>query len=302
MMSAVAAYLAVRRSAGFDLATQEYLLRSFARFAAQHGETHVCTATVIEWANLGPSAAQRDTRLRTVARFACHTHLEDERHEVPPKGFFAHRKTRRVPFIYSKEEVAGLVGAAARLRPADSLRPHMYATLFALLAATGLRLSEALKLRFEHVTQEGLIVRNTKFQKSRLVPLHETAVAGLERYLVRRTCFSTEDDHVFVSNKGRPIIGPTVHSTFVRLLESSGIKRTPGGHRPRIHDLRHTFAVRALESSPEGRDEVGQHMLALSTYLGHATIKSTYWYLHVTPHLMQDISEACESHHLEEGA
>jgi len=301
VLTAVDSYLAVRRAAGFDLYGQEYLLRSFARFALKNGETHVRTATAIEWAGLGPSPEQRDTRLKTVVRLARHADLEDAGHEVPPSGFFGYRKKRRVPFIYSKEDIERLLRAAARLRPTNSLRPHTYSTLFALLAVTGLRLSEAYGLRFEDVTQDGLIIRKAKFQKTRLVPLHETAAAGLDRYIVRRRRLLTTDDHVFVSNNGRALSQQTIYSTFLRLLKSSDLLHAAGHRRPRIQDLRHSFAVRALEACPEGRDDVGQHMLALSTYMGHASIKCTYWYLQVTPHLMRDISTACEAFQLREG-
>ena len=299
MMKAIDNYLAVRRAAGFDLSVQEYLLRSFDRFASEREETHVRTQTVVQWASIGPSAEQRDTRLRTVARFARHVHAEDDRHEIPPEGFFGSRKKRRVPFIYSRSDIERLVGAASGLRPADSLLPHIYSTLFALLASTGLRISEALALRFEDITPEGLTIRNTKFQKNRLVPLHETAAAGLERYLIRRRRIPTEHDYVFISVKRTPLSRQSVYTTFLRLLKTIGLERTPNGRRPRIHDLRHTFATRALEESPEGRDSIGRHMLALSTYMGHATIQSTYWYLQVTPQLMKDISVACETFHKE---
>lgn len=301
MMTAVDSYLAVRRAAGFDLSGQEYLLRSFARFAVKSGETHVRTATAIEWAGMGPSPAQRDTRLKTVVRLARHAHLEDAGHEVPPSGFFGYRKKRRLPFIYSKEDIERLLGAAARLRPTNSLRPHTYSTFFALLAVTGLRLSEGRGLRLADVTKDGLVIRKAKFQKTRLVPLHETSAAGLDGYIVHRRRLLTTDDHVFVSNNGRALGRQTVYSTFLRLLKSSDLLRAAGDRRPRIQDLRHSFAVRALEACPEGRDDVGQHMLALSTYMGHASIKSTYWYLQVTPHLMQDISVVCEAFHMREG-
>ena len=300
MMNVVDSYLAVRRAAGFDLSGQEYLLRSFARFAEKSGEEHVRTATAIKWAELGPSPAQRDARLKTVVRLARHAHLENADHEVPPSGFFGYRKKRRLPFIYSKEHIERLLRAAARLRPPDSLRPHTYTTFFALLAVTGLRLSEGRGLRFEDVTTDGLIIRKTKFQKTRLVPLHETAAAGLDSYIVKRRRLLTTDDHIFVSNNGRSLAQQTVYSTFLRLLKESDLLRV-GDRRPRIHDLRHSFAVRALEACPEGRDNAGQHMLALSTYMGHASMKSTYWYLEVTPQLMQDISLASEAFHMREG-
>jgi integrase/recombinase XerD len=294
MMKAVNSYLEIRRGAGFELKMAEFLLRSFARFASQRGETHVFTRTVIQWSNQASSIAQRDERLKTVRRFALHVQAEDEWHEVPPRDVFGYRKRRQLPFIYTPTDIHLLIQAASRLGPRGTLRPHTYATLFALLVATGLRVSEALALRLEDVTSDGLIIRKTKFQKSRLVPLHETARAGLERYLVLRKCEAASSDQIFIS-RGRPLGRLTVYSTFRKLLRPIHLEGGPRRKHPRIHDLRHTFAVRALEAGPHQRDDVSRHMLALSTYMGHRNISATYWYLEATPHLMQDISGACET-------
>ena len=292
LVKAVDSYLTVRRAAGFKLKNQEYLLRSFARFASERGEVHIRTRTVMDWASQVPSPCYR---LDAVVPFARYLQAEDEGHEVPPSQVFGPRPSRRLPFIFSQDELNQLIQAATRLEPLDSLRPHTYTTLFALLAVTGLRISEALNLRFEDVTADGLVIRKTKFQKSRLVPLHETAVTGLERYLQRRKRASAMDDHVFVSLRGRRLSRNAVFEAFDKLRKTVGLDPGRGGRRPRIHDLRFSFAVRALETCPEGRDNVGRHMLALTTYMGHTRIRYTYWYLQATPHLMRDIAEACES-------
>jgi len=296
LMKAVDSYLAVRRAAGFELVVPEYLLRSFARFATSRGEVAVRTATVIEWASEAPSVGQRDHRLKTVARMARHLSVEDDSHEVPPSNVFGHRKSRRVPYIFSKEDFGRLVEAAAQLGPAGSLRPLVYSTLFALLWTTGLRISEALGLTFSDITPDGLLVRKTKFGKSRLLPLHETAVAGLDRYLEQRKKTAANEDHLFVSVRGRVLDNSSVGEVFRSLLEVIGLGQSPNGRRPRIHDVRHSFAVRALESCPEGRDNVGRHLLALSTYMGHRHVSDTFWYLEATPHLMRDIANACETY------
>ncbi len=293
MMPAVEAYLGVRRAAGFELQMAECLLRSFARFASTRGEAHIRTATVIEWASQAASLAQRDARLKTVVRFARHVQAEDERHEVPARDLFGYRKRRQLPFIYTPTEIRRLIQAASRLGPRGTLRPHAYATVFALLAATGLRISEALALRLADVAPEGLLIRETKFHKSRLVPLHATARAGLERYLLLREREAVSDDHVFLS-RGRPLGRLTVYSTFRRLLRQIELEVGSRRRRPRIHDLRHSFAVRALEAGPQARAAVSRHMLALSTYLGHRNISDTYWYLEATPLLLRGIAEACE--------
>jgi len=286
--------LAVRRAAGFTLSNAEYLLRSLASFATNQDQTHIRTATAIDWASQAESVAQRHTRYQTVCHFAQYLRVEDSRHESPPENHFGYRKTRRVPYIYSRDEINGLILAATKLPSSDSLRPKTYAALISLWAATGLRISEALHLLVSDITPDGLLIRKTKFQKTRLVPLHDTAVAGLGRYLACRQEAHSGGDHVFISDEGQPLIYWKVHSVFRALVKSAGLKPA-GGRWPRIHELRHTFAVRALESSPTGRQRIGQHMLALATYLGHVNINATYWYLETTPELLRDIAVVAEN-------
>jgi len=294
MITAVESYLAVRRATGFTLSNTEYLLRSFAGFAADRQQTHIRTATAIEWASQATSVAQRHTRYQTVCRFAQYLRAEDSRHESLPANHFGCRKTRRVPHIYSRDEINGLVVAAARLPSSDSLLPKTYAALISLLAATGLRISEALHLLVSDITPGGLLIRKTKFQKTRLVPLHDTTVAGIGKYLAHRQAARRGGNHIFVSGEGQPLVYWKVHSVFRTLLKSVGLKPS-GGRWPRIHELRRTFAVRALESSPTGRQRIGQHMLALATYLGHVNINATYWYLETTPELLLDIAVVAEN-------
>jgi integrase len=293
MINAIETYLSVRRTAGYSLSNTEYLLRSFANFAAGCRETHVSTASAINWASETASLAQRHTRYETVRLFAEYIHLEDGQHELLPANYFGYRKTRRVPHIYSPREIQLLLLMASQLKPLDSLTPHTYVALISLLTATGLRISEALGLVRSDITPNGLLIRKTKFQKTRLVPLHPTAVAGLRSYLSRRQTMNCIDEHLFLSNKGRPLRYTEVYLVFRKLLKSANLVSSRG-RVPRIHELRHTFAVRALESSPSGRKRIGQHMLALATYLGHVNIDATYWYLESTPELMRDIADISE--------
>jgi integrase len=295
MMDAIERYLSLRRTAGFDLSNAAYLLASFARFAAERNEMHIRTQTAIDWAVQGPSVAQRDARLKTICRFARHIRVEDGRHELPPANHFGYRKKRRVPYIYSSSEINRLIEAAVQLETSGALRSRTYATLLALLATTGLRISEALGLRFADITADGLLIRDTKFRKTRLVPLHDTAVAGLERYLMHRRQLPSSDDHVFIGDHGRPLRYQTVQSTFQKLLRRADLWPAPSSHRPRLHDLRHAFAVRALQASPTGRTRIGQHMIALATYLGHVNIYATYWYLEAAPDLLRDIADVGET-------
>jgi integrase/recombinase XerD len=251
MMTAIESYLAVRRAAGFTLSNPECLLRSFARFATERQQTPIRTATVIEWASLAASVAQRHTRYQTVYRFAEYLRLEDPQHDLPPTNHFGYRKRRRVPHIYSREELAGLVLAALRLPPANGLQPQTYAALISLLAATGLRISEALHLRVSDFTANGLLIRSTKFQKTRLVPLHATAVTGLARYLKQRQARHLGGDYRFVTDDGQPLVYGKVHHLFRTLLKTAGLK-PQGGRWPRLHELRHYPGFRTIPSKLVG--------------------------------------------------
>jgi len=294
LKQAIDAYLAVRHAAGFELRVPAILLRSFVRFAQDRGHSHVATQTAIDWAAMAPSKAQRHYRLRALIRFARYARAYDARHEIPPEDIFGHHRQRPIPFIFTPADIGRLLQAASRLGPAGSLRPHMYRTLFALLACTGLRISEALALRFDDITPDGLLIRKTKFHKDRLVPLHKTALDGLEHYLMRRRRVGGADNHVFISLRGQGIRYYTVYETFRSLVQDLELEPETGRPRPNLHSLRHTFAVRVLEACPQGRDRINRHMLALSTYLGHARVADTYWYLEATPQLMVDIADACE--------
>lgn len=294
LMPAVDTYLAVRRAAGYKLRGVERYLRDFAHFATTHGDSHVVAQTAMTWATRSPSEAQRAERLGIVIRFARFSHAEDPRHEIPPERLFCGRRQRPTPYIFTGQEIQTLLARAARLGPPGSLRPHLYRTLFGLLAVTGLRISEALALRFKDITPDGLVIRKTKFRKSRLLPLHGTAAAALERYVVQRCRLALDDDHLFVSRRRRPLCDHAVRETFHQVSAAAGIPREPGRPPPRLMDLRHTFATTVLAACPDGRDHICRHMLALSTYLGHTGIESTFWYLERTPQLMGDIAQSCE--------
>lgn len=290
----VDAYLALRRAVGFRLKAEEYLLHDFARWASDRGETHVRTQTATEWAATARSPWQRERRLRSIAGFARHARAEDPRHEVPPIGVFGRRHQRPSPHIYSPEELQRLLDAASRLAPIWPLRAQVFTTLFGLLAATGLRISEALALQLGDVTPDGLVIRKTKFNKTRLVPMHPTATSALGSYLDLRRRSRPASDYVFVSPKGGRLSHSTVMKWFLRLARQVGLRSSPGTRGPRIHDLRHTFAVRSLEACPGSGSSVGRHVRALSTYLGHTHVADTCWYLHTTPQLMRSVADACE--------
>lgn len=290
-------YIALRRSLGFKLEHPARYLQSFARFAAERGETHVVAATAIAWATMAQTRTARHRQLQEVEHFARFVHAEDEAHEIPPSGLFAAPVSRPAPYIYTPDELTRMLEAAGQLRwqEPNPLRREIYVTLFGLIAATGLRVSEALNLRLDDLLSGGVLrIRKAKFSKSRLVPLHETVVEALGRYLNTRRRFAGSDDHLFLSVNGKALAYDSVNQTFHRVLQLANI--APGRvRRPRIHDLRHTFATRVLEQCSTRRDAIARHFVALSTYMGHSDIAHTYWYLEATPDLMTDIAAATEA-------
>lgn len=295
LTQAVESYLEVRRAMGFALHSEGSLLQSFAAHSDSAGKSHVCTETAIEWAGTARLVTTRARRLGQVIRLARYLRAEDQRHEVPPAVFGSEKGPRPVPYIFSADNVQRLVQAASELGRRNPFRGQTYSTFFSLLACTGLRVSEAIRLRFGDVTADGLIIRCSKFRKSRQAPLHTTAQIGLERYLQKRRPFAPFDDHVFVSLRRRPLLVGDAETAFRTAAQEIGLKREPGLPRPTIHSLRHTFAVRSLENCPDGRDRITKHMLALSTYLGHSKVADTYWYLEATPELMSGIADSCQA-------
>ena len=288
-------YVELKRSLGFQFRCQHILLKGFVAFAAERGDRYVKTARVLEWAALAQSPAQRRSRLLTVRSFALAMHAENARHEIPARDAFGSNGfRRRSPYIYSAKEIARLIKAASELEPA-ALRPMMYATLLGLLASTGMRISEALALLVDDITADGLLIRETKFQKSRLLPLHVTTQRALDRYLAVRNQHGLVGRELFQSVTAKPLPSKTVHNVFQKLLKRTGLKGANAGRDPRIHDLRHTFAIRSLERCRHDAGKVARHIVALSTYLGHTYVTGTYWYLQATPALMGQIAKANEA-------
>ena len=300
LIAHVERYLSLRQMLGYKLGNTSANLRAFAKFATGRGDTHIRISTAIDWAKEGISPYNRHVRLRAIAQLARFLYAEDPAHEVPSNPFHAY-KCRPLPYIYTSEEIVQLLRATRLLRQSNPLRRQVYATIFGLLAASGLRLSEALNLRLHDVLPQGTLqIRRTKFGKSRLVPLHPTAAEALDCYLQKRCRLAVSDDHVFLSAANQRIAASTMQYTFRRLCQLAGIGRART-RRPRIHDLRHTFATRALEQCPTQREAVARHFVALATYLGHTDITATYWYLEATPELMTDIAAAAEALIAKEG-
>lgn len=290
-------YLALRRSLGFKLEQAGKYLGAFAGFAAARGERHIRAQTAVEWAQTAPTAGARYNRLRDIAHAARFLHLEDAGHEIPPIGIFARSKNKLIPYIFTLNDLRRLLDAAVELHRHQyfPVQRQRYAMLFGLIAATGLRVSEALDLRLGDILADGVLrIRETKFRKSRLVPLHPSARDALARYLALRRDFVGLVDCLFLSARGQRLSYAVVNKAFREIVRHADI--APGRtRRPRIHDLRHTFATRVLEQCGAGRAAIGRHAVALMTYMGHSDLRYTYWYLQATPELMTDIAAAAEA-------
>lgn len=289
-------YVELKRSLGYQYETHYRDLKNFVALAEARGERFVRAESAIDYASRAPSLKRRYARLIFIRGFALAMHAEDPRHEVPRADVLGRvNPARPKPYIYTPQEIIRLITAARQLRPAGSIKPLTYSTLFGLLAATGMRVSEALALRLEDITEDGLIVRQTKFKKSRLLPLHRTTTQALNDYISVRNELGRLSGDLFISITGKAPAYPTVERIFRLLSYAIGLRKESDRSGPRIHDLRHTFAVRSLEQCERTKEAVGRHIVALSTYLGHASIANTYWYLEATPRLMKQIAEAGEA-------
>ena len=292
-------YLAERRRLGFQLHSRDTLLAGFARYVA--GRRHRGPLTIelmADWVRQGkggrgtPETWSR--RLAILRHFIRYLKQFEPDTEVPDESAFGPEPGRVAPHIYHEAEIVELLAAARKLGPQGSLRPATFETLFGLMASTGLRVSEALHLRDTDVDlkQGMLTVRQTKFAKSRQLPLHPSTVAALVRYRRQRARHVPTTDGIsfFISSRGQllgqPLSDRQAHRVFNMLRDSLGWVNRGAHEAPRLHDLRHTFAVRRMMLWHADGTDIDQMMLALSTYMGHAEIFYTYWYLTAVPELM----------------
>ena len=293
-------YLRVRRGLGFDLESTEWKLRNFANYADRIGHNGAVTIELaVEWAQSSRSSnpAQAVRRLAAVRQFARHRALFDPATEVPPVGLLGRIPRRPPPHIYTEAEVAALLQQASRLRPEHGLRPATYVAYFSLLVSTGLRLSEACRLTTNDVDLVNgiLVIRETKFRKSRLVPLHPSTTQALARYATAATHVAL---HPGRSTSSAPSIRPDSSAMpWRRRSPGSGSVWAGPGTGARANraftDLRHTFVTRRLLRWCQDGADVDR-ILALATYLGHAKVTDTYWYCTAVPELLGSTSQRFE--------
>jgi integrase len=288
-------YLTIRRSLGFDLGTTARVLRRFIAFAEQQGADYITTDLFLRWQKeFGHAHRQTwSARLGMVRIFAQWLHGIDQKHEVPPQTLIPIRTQRSRPYIYTDEEIGRIISAAADLPSINGLRALSYSTLFGLIAVTGLRISEALSLDVTDVDLKAgvLTLRRGKFGKARLLPISEGAITRLTAYIKERDrLLSASPKSFFASDRGERITSCSAQYTFALVCQTIGLRPVEKwqrhGHGPRIHDLRHTFAVRTLVNWYRTGKDPSQEMIKLTTYLGHANPACTYWYIEAVPELL----------------
>lgn len=283
-------YLATQRRFGFELRKHGFELRSFLRYIQQRGHTGALRALwAIEWAQQ-PQNAERvywASRLDIVRRFACFWKVYDPRTEIPPRHIFGPSVRRRAVHLYSRQEVCRLLQSTSALGQLHPLRGPTFCTLLGLLDCTGLRIGEALALAEQDIDWGAgiLMIRRAKFGRARFIPLHRSTLEKLQAYQsIRDQLFRpASTPSFFVTIRGKPLGYRGVSATFRDLCRSLGWTQEP---IPRLHDLRHSFAVRTLLSWYRSGEPVEPKLWTLSTYLGHRHLADTYWYLSAVPELM----------------
>ena len=286
------AYLKLRRQLGYKMKEAGYLLRNFVGFTEAEGADFITTKLAVRWAakpDIKP--LQRGIRLGMVRRFAEYVSAHDARTEVPAQKLLPCNFVRRDPFHYSDEQVMQLIEGAKQIAPSDKIKGPTLGTLIGLLAVTGMRVGEALALECGDVDwdQALLTLRMTKGNKARLIPLHSSTVAALQRYAsIRDDVYpERETTSFFVWEGGGRLIYDSVNRWFLLVACQAGLRR-PGDRRgPRVHDLRHYFAIRTLLNWYRSNADVEARLPELATYLGHVHVRDSYWYLSAVPQLLK---------------
>ena len=296
---AVEEYLSTRRALGFQLNFAALMLRDFARFVAAQHSAHITAELAVTWAckPVHAQPCQWSKRLGAIRCFARYHSASDPLTEIPAKALLPFPYIRKDPYIYSQSDIAALTKAAGELPCRRGIVPQTYSTLIALLAVTGLRVGEAIGLdRYDFDRRDGtLLVRQTKFRKSRLVPIHPSTAAALDAYCTRTKTIFPRATSLFVSARGKRLEASTLRATFRVLLGRLGLPPPGDCRRARLHGLRHAFAVGTLLRWCRDGVDVERQLPLLATYLGHTHITNTYWYLSATPALLALAAERLDS-------
>jgi integrase len=301
LRTALKDYLMIRRQLGYKLYDEGRLLPKFILFIEQQGVSFITSDLALRWAMQPKNALPSwwAQRLSMVRGFAQYLSAGDPRTEIPPQGLLPYSYRRKQPYIYQNEQIKRLVDAAQELPSVVGLRPYTYSTLFGLIAVTGMRTSESIRLKCEDVDLKNgiLTIHNTKFGKSRLVPIHPSSQRVLEQYEHQRNQIYPNpiDPNFFISDQGTRLTCWIVRHTFIKLSRQIGLRAVSDSFGPRLHDFRHTFAVRTILNWYRSGVDVEQQIPKLATYLGHTHVSDTYWYLSGVPELMQLAAKRLES-------
>lgn len=285
-------YLRLRRSLGYKLEKHERFLTQFHQHLQHENISAVTAQAMVDWAILpGGTPQWHAARFGVLRGFAQWAHVFDPTIEVPPAGLLPAPRQRQLAFVYSPAEITAVMKAASEIP--TPLVAATYRTLIGLLAATGLRVGEAIRANHSDLAQGVLTVADTKFGKTRLVPLHPTTLAALSDYARLRDEIvgQVPTDALFVSSAGTRLIYKNVAFLFHRLVKKAEIRPRSSRCRPRLHDLRHTFAIATMLDAYRHDGNPAEVLPVLSTYLGHASPGSTYWYLQADPHLLAAAAE-----------
>lgn len=302
LRGAIQEYLSLRRSLGFKLSEAGTELMRFADFMEKQSASHITTPLALLWSQEKTTCKPMNwaKRLCHVRCFARYYSAYDPQTEIPPARLLPYRPTRRRPYLYTEDEVEQLLTQALALNPRQGLRPWTYHCLFGLLSVSGMRLGEAVRLQDEDVDlRVGLLtVRGSKFGKSRLVPIDASTQEALAGYRRRRDelLAGRRATHFFITSRGHHLDSGEIHRTFYKLSRQIGLRGPEDRNGPRIHDLRHRFAIETLLAWYRSGEDVERRLPVLSTYLGHVHVADTYWYLSNCPELMGHAVSLLEQH------
>ena len=291
-------YLVTRRMLGAKLEESDRLLHHFVEYLDKHQVEHITTERALAWATVPQQALPfyRARRLAEVRHFATYARAIDPKHQVPPERLLPTPRSRRNPYLYHDDDIIALMDGCHDLT--GQIRPFTYATIVGLLSVTGMRSGEVVQLNHDDVDiQQGIItILNSKFGKSRLNPCHDTTRQALAAYVIRRNehLSGFGSNPFFVSEKGTRISTHTLRETFAKLCGNTGLRHPGQHHSPRLHDLRHRFAIKTLMQWYREQCDMALCLPRLATWLGHVNISSTYWYLTAIPELME-----LAAHHLD---
>lgn len=298
-------YLNMRRNLGYDLSTSERVLKRFVSFLEDRNETHIRLELFLEWkASFGyANQSTWSRRLGMIRLFASWLHSLDPWHQVPPSSLIPGRYQRKQPYIYTDDQVRGIMLASAGLASPNGFRAITYPAFIGLVSVTGLRISEAIALNDAHVDLDSgiIMVYNGKNGKDRLLPVSASTKAGLKMYAAKRDrLLGYSPEPFFVSDMGMRLTDCSVRYNFATACQDIGLRAEQRFHKngtgPRIHDLRHTFAVKVLMNWYRQGKDIDQEMLKLVNYLGHQKVAHTYWYMEAIPELMALASQRVQDY------